>query len=455
MRMNTPEDFFLTPTFDEFNPINSIRGLNFVCGFETSDRDKYRHFAKRKVPTEFRAVLLGSLKKISNLLSKKRDIYGFLETYGKVSAVSAVDFFKRPIIKSYGSIGRSADPKKALAQFREIAWPTFVRSYDYLDIAGLLYKSVPPKKGQEITKEIMNKAQPKDVIKLYRLVSRAEEDLVPYLGEIMKKNVRIEIHNASTGFLEKTTRHEIELLSPIPAQHRGLLSELRRLFRRDYIESRKKYLSSLGTSTDPIYCIRVEKDLKLNTDPHYLGNLITRFNNLCGFVDLFQKRRIDLEKEERLRIYEYKHDASFRGTVVYDKKEEFMKRGIFVVMLNGGPGRLCVIHPFSDESTKIDVEQSIRTLEKRKIAYEKNNDVLESLHESREMIKEIAEDIKGKALNDTEEEKWHSELKEKILRIRISKRMVIPRDLNELKNSLYRLYFRLPSTEEIDETIRR
>lgn len=452
--MDKPEDFFLTPSFDEDNPINSIRGLSFVCGFKTSDRDKRRHLARTKVPKEFRKVLLGSLKRISNLLSRKRDVTRFLETYGKVSAEATTDFFRRPIIKSYGSIGRSVDPEKALTRFRGIAWPSFIRSYDYLDIASLLYKSVPPKKGQEMTRKIMNRAKAGDVIRLYRLVSRAEDDLIPYLGKIVEKNVRVEIHNANIDFLEKATRNEIKLLSPVPTEQKSLLSELRRLLRKDYIDPLKKYWSSLGTPNDPIYCIRVEENLKLNTDPHYLGNLITRFNNLCGFIGVFRDKGIDLEKGELLRIYEHKHDASFRGTVVCDQKEEFIKHGIFVVMLKGGPGRLSVIHPVLDESTKIDVQESIESFEKNQTVYERNDEIIESLCETREAIREIAEHIEGKASDRAEEEKWHSELREKILNSRISKKMVIPHGLNDLKSSLYRLYFRLPSSEEIGEPTR-
>jgi hypothetical protein len=451
MSMDEPEDFFLTPSFDEGNPINSIKGLNFVCGFKTSDSDKRRHLLRTNVPKEFREVLLGSLKRISNLLSKKHDLARFLETYGKVSAEATVDFFRRPIIKSYGSIGRSADPERALTRFREIAWPFFIHSYAYFDVARLLYNSVSPRKGQEMTRKIMTRAQSGDVIKLYRLVSRAEDDLIPYLGRIVEKDVRVEIHNASIDFLEKTTRDEIRLLSPIPIERKSLLSELRRLFRKDYIDPLMKCWSSLGTSNDPIYCIRVEESLKLNTNPHYLGNLITRFNNLCGFIEIFRDKGIDLEKGELLRIYEDKHDASFRGTLVCDGKEGFTKRGIFVVMLKGGPGRLSVIHPIRDESTKIDVQESIESFEKNQTVFERNDDVMESLCETREAIREVAECIDGKASDRAEEEKWHSELGEKILNSRISKKMVIPHGLNDLKNSLYRLYFRLPSSEEIGE----
>lgn len=444
--MDLPEDFFLTPSFDEKNPINSIRGLDFVSGFKTRKKEKYQYLAG--FPDEFKKMMLVSIKKIYNHLSEECSVLRLLEAYEKVSEEALKNYFWRPIIRPYGSIGKTDDPQKTLIHFREIAWPYFIQKYDYTNLARLLCWSVPPRKGQELTRDIMNGTEKRDTIKIYRLVSRAESDLVPYLEELLQKHVNVEIYNAESSVLEKTTRNELRFISPSKDTGRHL-HELKRLLKEEYMKYCKKQLKALGTPSDPIYCIRVEEDLSLNTDPHYLGNLITRYNNLCGFIELFRDRGINLEKEERLKIYEYKHDASFRGTVVYDQKEELLRDGIFVVMPREAPGRLCVLHRITTESTKIDVQEAIEASERERHLYKKNDEVVEALRETRDNIADVAETINGKASDTDKEKKLHEELESKIIEPRISERIRVPDNLDDLKRRLHSLYERFPSLEVV------
>jgi hypothetical protein len=447
--MGLPEDYFLTPKFDEKSPIDTIRGLNFVSGFTTSDREKNKYIAKIGIEPKYAMMIVSSVKKIYDHLSKKRRFLKLVKVFGTVSEEALKDYFGRPMIKSYGSIARTEDPQRTLARFREDAWPNFISSYDYIGLARLLCRSVSPQEGQNITREIMNNTKEKDVIKIYRLVSRAEEDLVPYLGDCLKNKVKVEIFNANSAMLEETTRNEIRLLSPVSLETSDYLHEQKRLLNEEYMEYSKKCCQAMGRPSDPIYCIRVENDLSLNTDPHYLGNLITRFNNLCGFVKLLEEPRIALEKNELLSIYEYKHDASFRGTVVYDPKQDLPKDGIFVIMLRGGPGRLSALHRVSCKSTGKHVTETIEDFSDEKHRYEKNYEILEVLCETKEKIKEIADCIKGKASNVERERELHSELKTKIIDAKIFKRMKLPQNLVTLRKQFNLLYTRLPKREEL------
>jgi len=378
--MKRPTSYFFTPSFEDEAALQGRgfdfavgSGFDFVAGFETSSSD-IEKFVTLEKWDKFKEFLRANVRRA----------YTFSKCEIFTQAKPTIELFKTAFCRLTAATYESEKMDDSLEKLLDKALPSYIKKeLDFGDFTRKISCSLKPVEGMKSTNNMLERAKTDGtrLIKMSRLVIRAEDELLQRARELSEKGIKVQVFSADLDQLRFWTQYELRWMVHEPS-YKNL--------------AKKEFIQSVGVVGDPIYVLRMDGE----TRPHLLGNLLTMFRNL---LEIYVKAnedppKIDLQTEN-LQFYLFRGNAEFRGTLKYDNLRN-IKEGIGLIFEQWKPGRLGNLSRLKKKELKIYSDEFEKIIEKSSTRVQTIDQLEEELIRCKyEMLNIVNEDaVRGLSL---------------------------------------------------------